>query len=89
MAGKSGVSHGFAALLGLLAGELVVTYVRPVFPPFVTALEKGAQWVAAFLNAVTGTKVAAEVFVPAVVVFLLAFLWGVIYHLARHGREAG
>lgn len=87
MAKKSGFSHAFAALTGLVAGELLLFYLRPSFPAVTASLEGRAERFSLWLADTYKVQVAPQIFVPALVAFVLAFLWGITYHLIRHGRR--
>ena len=87
MAAKSGASHGLAAFLSLLVGGTLVDWLRPEFPVLFTYLSKAAVAVAACVERTFYVHLPARAFVMAFVAFMLSFLWGVLYHLKRHGSS--
>jgi len=88
MARKSGLSHGLAVLLSLLFAELLVAYLTPHFPGLFSWLEKVATGLGGWVTQAIGVEVSAKIFIPACVAFFLAVMWGILYHLLRHGRKS-
>ncbi len=86
MAHKTGISHASSVLLGLLSAELLVHYCRPAFPNLILPVEEGIRSSSQWITRMIGVPLHHEMLIPAVVAALLAFLWGMIYHVARHGR---
>ncbi len=92
MARASGASHAAAVLVSLIAGTLLIAYLRPVFPGVIAGLEGGAHTAQSWLENSLGVRFSQNVLVPLCVAVVLAFVWGVIYHVISHGRgknEAG
>ena len=84
MAKKSGYSHAIAALLSLLLGRLLVSYLQPYFPVVFEPLERASLAVEAKIESLLGVELTSDIFVPIVVAVAIAFLWGVVYHSVRH-----
>ena len=87
MAHKSGLSHGMAAVLSLIVAQLLVAYLKPWFPNILGKLEALASTFADWLGYKLDVKIEAAIFIPALVAFFLAFLWGLLYHHIRHGER--
>ena len=85
MAHKPGLSHGMAALLSLMVAQLLVAYLEPWFPNVLGKLEGLASTFAGWLGYKLNAEIEAAIFIPALVAFFLAFLWGLLYHHIRHG----
>lgn len=86
MARKSGYSHALAALLSLLVGKLLVSYLHPYFPMVFDPLERKAQQLLEKLSTALGVEWNSDFFVPLLVAILIAFIWGLLYHRVRHER---
>lgn len=82
MPATSGASHGFAAFVTLLIGTVLSKFVWDLLPP----LGRLSLAVMETIQSVTGADVpVSEQFAGAVVVMLvLSFAWGVVYHVGRH-----
>ena len=89
MATKSGYSHALAALLSLLIGRLLVSYLQPYFPVIFEPLEKVTVKFEGWIENLLGVELTSEIFVPVIVAVAIAFLWGLIYHYVRHGGPSG
>lgn len=85
MAHKTGISHGFSVLIGLLAADLLLHYCRPAFPSVLLPIEGGIRSVCEWISRSSGVPLQHELLVPALVAAMLAFLWGMLYHHVRHG----
>lgn len=86
MAMKTGVSHSSATLLLTIVGTLLTEYLRHlgVFRHVFEFLEMVSVHFSSLLRALFNLNVRQDVLVPAVVASLLAFLWGVVFHLIRY-----
>lgn len=87
MALKSGFSHSFGSVILLVVGAVLVEYLKPFFPQIIEPLDWFAGNLAGAIEAVLGISVAPQIFGPLVILFVLSFVWGSIYHFARHGRR--
>ena len=85
MARASGSSHALAALVGLFAGEVLVTYAKPAYPRVISALELGASTLAQAIETWTGLGLSDRLFVPMAVAVVVAFVWGTAFHVVRYG----
>jgi len=81
---KSGMSHGFAAFGTLICGSVLSKFIWEFLPP----LGELALLAISTFQAVTGADIPVnEQFAGTIIVMLgLSFLWGVVYHIGRHGR---
>lgn len=79
---KTGASHGIAAFVTLLIGTMLSKFVWDILPP-VGELSLTAM---TFLNTQIGLDVpTSERFAGTIVVMaVLSFLWGVVYHVGRY-----
>jgi len=59
----------------------------PHFPDIFGSLEKAAAGLGNWVEQASEIAVNSSVFIPACVAFFLARLWGIAYHLLRHGRK--
>ena len=84
MARKSGFSHALAALISLVLGRILVTYLKPYFPLVIDPLEKWGASVEEWLEGRLGVEFHPGLLIPVIVATLLAFAWGVLYHFIRH-----
>ena len=80
MPAKTGGSHAFAALASLVVGSILSKYVWTYTPP----LAETAATAGVYLSRVTGTPFPRQLAGTVVVMVVLSFLWGVIYHVSRH-----
>ena len=87
MSKTSGTSHALAALVGMITGDLFLNYCRPHFPVLMEPLEGGAEAISGWFQGATHARISASIIAPAIVAFVIAFLWGVTYHRIRH-RDA-
>ena len=87
MARKSGLSHGLAAFLSMMVGSLMISYFKSFFPSLIDFLEQTAARAGSWLEGQIGIAPNPDIFVPAFVGFILAFLWGMLYHRIRHGGK--
>lgn len=81
---KSGMSHGFAAFGTLICGSVLSKFIWEFLPP----LGELALLSISTLQSLTGADIPVnEQFAGTVIVMLgLSFLWGIVYHIGRHGR---
>ncbi|WP_436931549.1 hypothetical protein [Halosimplex halobium] len=77
---KTGASHAFAAFASLLAGSVLSEYVTETLPPLASV----GETVSALLVAATGVALPRPLSGSLVVVLALSFVWGAVYHYARH-----
>jgi len=79
---KSGLSHGLAALGSLVVGSMLAEVVWTVAPP----VGRLSLFAVRLLRSTTGIALpGGERFAGSlVVVAVLSFLWGVLYHVGRH-----
>jgi hypothetical protein len=84
MPAKTGGSHAISAFASLLIGSILSKYVWKFAPP----LGEATTAVVTILRAATGANLPIdEQFTGTIVVMLgLSFLWGVVYHVGRHGN---
>lgn len=82
MPAKSGASHGFAAFATLIIGTILSKLIWDLVPP----LGQLSLFVIEIIRSVSGADIpTSEQFAGTVIVMIvLSFLWGVIYHLGRH-----
>lgn len=82
MPAKTGASHGFAAFATLLVGTMLSKFVWDLLPP----LGEISLLTMEFLNEQVGIDVpTSEQFAGTIVVMVvLSFAWGVVYHFGRH-----
>ncbi|WP_251328772.1 hypothetical protein [Haloplanus pelagicus] len=83
MPAKTGASHALSAFVSLIVGTVLSKYVWTYTPPLAEAGAVAGR----HLSGLIGTPIAPETTGGLVVVLLLSFVWGVIYHLARHDAE--
>lgn len=76
---KSGVSHGFAALISVMLGSVISEYVSSVLPAFTDA----SAVVGWYLTSLTGTEYEPQLAGGLVLATGIAFCWGVAYHFTR------
>lgn len=82
---KSGMSHGFAAFGTLICGSILSKFIWEFIPP----LGELALLSISTLQSLTGADIpVSERFAGTIIVMVgLSFLWGIIYHIGRHGRD--
>jgi hypothetical protein len=80
MPATTGGSHAFAAFASMIVGTILSKYVWTYTPP----LAEAAAVVGVFLTRVSGAPFSRELAGAMVVMIALSFVWGVIYHVARH-----
>ena len=81
MPATTGASHALSAFVSLIVGTVLSKYVWTYTPPLAEAGAVAGR----HLAAVIGTPLSRETTGGLVVVLGLSFVWGVLYHLARHG----
>ncbi|GAB6860779.1 hypothetical protein ACFR97_00805 [Haloplanus litoreus] len=79
MPAKTGASHALSSFVSLIVGTVLSKYVWTYTPP----LAEAGALAGRHLSGLVGTPLSRETTGGFVVVLLLSFLWGVIYHLAR------
>lgn len=87
MAFKSGFSHSLGSVILLVVGAVLVEYLKPSFPGIIRPLEWFADRLAGAIQTTLGISVAPQIFGPLIILFVLSFVWGTLYHFARHGRR--
>lgn len=82
MPATSGASHGLAAFVSLIIGAILSKYVWQLLPP----VGEVALFVMVTVRSLLGVDVPIDEQLAgtAVVMVLLSFLWGVVYHVGRH-----
>ncbi|WP_251342112.1 hypothetical protein [Haloplanus halophilus] len=85
MPAKTGASHALSAFVSLIVGTMLSKYIWTYTPPLAEAGAVAGR----HLSAVVGTPLSRDVTGGLVVVLLLSFVWGVLYHFARHGDGDG
>ena len=83
----SGASHALASIITMVIGAAITEYLRRYFPSFFRILESMARFVSKFIYNKTNINIPPIYFTPVFVIFTLAFIWGMLYHLIRHGRN--
>jgi hypothetical protein len=81
MPAKTGTSHALAAFASLIVGSMLSKYVWAYTPP----LAEVGVTVGRLLESLTGAPLSQELTGGLVVIPALSFVWGVVYHLGRHG----
>jgi hypothetical protein len=81
MPAKTGGSHAFAALASMIVGTILSKYVWNHTPPLADA----ATTAGTLLTRATGTVFSRDLVGTMAVMVALSFVWGVIYHVSRHG----
>ena len=80
MPAKSGFSHAFAALISIVIGSVISSYIEMYAKPVGRITEE----VGTVLTSNIGLSLSEDVSGVLVIVAILSFIWGVAYHLARH-----
>ena len=82
MPASSGASHGLAAFATLIIGSLLSKFIWELVPPLGQLSLSTIQ----IVRATTGADIpTSEQFAGTIVLMIvLSFLWGVIYHISRH-----
>lgn len=82
MPAKSGASHGLAAFVTLIIGTILSKLLWDLVPP----LGQISLITVRLIRSMTGTAIPAnEQFAGTLVVMVvLSFVWGVVYHYGRH-----
>jgi hypothetical protein len=81
MPAKTGGSHALAALVSLVLGTVLSKYVWTYTP----SLAEAANAASIIVERISGVSFSHEFAGTAVVVVGLSFIWGVLYHVSRHG----
>jgi len=80
MPAKSGASHAFAALVSIVLGSVISSYVEVHAEP----VSRVTTGIGGLIVNRAGVPLSKEMSGVIVVVAVLSFVWGVAYHLARH-----
>jgi len=64
MAHKSGLSHGFAALVSLVLGAVLLEYIKPAFPEAIETADSIAASITELLESTFGVAIAPDLFPP-------------------------
>jgi cellobiose-specific phosphotransferase system component IIC len=80
MPAKSGASHSFAALISIVIGSIISSYIEMYVKPVASVTER----IGTIATSNLGIPLSEDVSGMLVVVALLSFIWGVAYHFARH-----
>lgn len=80
MPAKTGGSHSFAAFASMIVGTVISRYIWETIPSFARLSEN----VGSLLLSVTGVTYSAQFVGGLLIASVLAFAWGVLYHLKRH-----
>ncbi len=85
MAVKTGVSHLLATLLLTLISALLIHFLRHVgfFEGVFDYMLKLSLQFSEWLEKSTNIEIAHEIFPTVFVAAILAFAWGIIFHIAR------
>lgn len=83
MPAKTGGSHAIGAFVTLIVGSTVSKYVWELAPP----LGEASMLVVEAMQSLPGVTVpVTDEFAGALLLMVgLSFLWGVVYHVGRHG----
>lgn len=83
MPAKTGASHGMAAFSTFLIGSIFSKAVWDIIPP----VAEISLFVVETLQSIVGVNIQAneQTAGTLVIMFVLSILWGVGYHLQRHG----
>lgn len=80
MPAKSGLSHGFAAFMSIILGSIISNYLSAHETIFTNITQTTGELVISALGLNQSRTVAGMLLISSV----LAFLWGMTYHVARH-----
>jgi hypothetical protein len=80
MPAKTGASHALSAFVSLIVGTMLSKYVWTYTP----SLAEAGALAGRHVGGLFGTPLSRETTGGLVVVLALSFVWGVIYHFARH-----
>jgi|GEM_PF-716766 len=80
MPAKTGGSHALSAFVSMVVGTMLSKYIWTFTPPLAAV---GAA--IADVLAVVGVELSHQQSGAIVVVVGLSFIWGVVYHVTRHG----
>jgi len=81
---KSGTSHAFASIVTMVVGAAITEYLKKYFPSIFKVLEDVARYISTFLFNIAHINIPPVYFTPFFVIFILAFIWGILYHLFRY-----
>jgi hypothetical protein len=80
MPAKSGASHASAALVSIILGAVISSYIKVYAEPVARVTET----IGSLVVTQVGLPLPEEMSGVLVVVVILSFVWGVAYHIARH-----
>ena len=80
MPAKSGASHALAALVSIVLGAVISSYIEVYAEPIAGVTE----WIGGLVVTQAGLPLPEEMSGALVVIAVLSFVWGVAYHVARH-----
>lgn len=80
MPAKSGFSHAFAAFASIIIGSFLSNYLAAHESVLTNMTQTAGRW----LTATIGVPASSTVVGMLLVSSILAFVWGVAYHVARH-----
>lgn len=81
---KSGISHTVAAFVALVLGSVLKSFLNSHAPELRQISETVGFVLADVLVSLTGLQLSETVAGMLGIVFVLTFLWGWFYHVARH-----
>lgn len=84
MPGIAGASHGLAAFVTLIIGTILSKLIWDLVPP----VGEFSLTVISIIQSLTGADmpVSEEFAGTLVVMVVLSFIWGIVYHLGRHSN---
>jgi hypothetical protein len=88
MALKTGFSHALATLILTLLSALLVAYLNTVgiFNHIFTFLNVYTLKISQWLETTLKMQIPHELIVPVMVASVMAFVWGLFFHIVRHRR---
>ena len=89
MAMRSGFSHAFATLILTVLSALLVGYFNHVgiSSRIFNYLNSVSLKVSLWLENALSIHVSHELIVPLMVATVMAFIWGILFHFVRYGRQ--
>jgi hypothetical protein len=83
MPASSGASHGLSAFVTLVIGAMLSKYVWQLVP----SLGEVSLLAIVTIRSLTGAEIPVSEQIAGMVVVMIAlsFVWGVVYHVGRHG----
>lgn len=79
---SSGASHGLASFVTLIIGAVFSKYIWQLLPP----LGELSLYVISTIRSLTGADIPLNEQIAGmmIVMVILSFVWGVVYHVGRH-----